>query len=57
MKDERCARPLRNSSQDGDAVKRIPDTPQSRSPACYLAFTDGVFKTREELRFIAIVNS
>lgn len=50
MKDEPRAHPFRDSSQDVDAVKRIPDTPQTRAPAYRLAFTDGDFMKREELR-------
>ncbi len=50
MKDEPRAHPFRDSTQDVDAVKRIPDTPQTRAPAYRLAFTDRDFMTREELR-------
>jgi len=41
---------LRDSSQDSAAADRIPDTPQTRSPAYRLAFTDTDFMLREELR-------
>ena len=50
MKDEPRAHPFRDSAQDADAVKRIPDTPQTRAPAYRLAFTDTDFMKREELR-------
>jgi uncharacterized protein (TIGR00730 family) len=50
MKDEPRAHPFRDSTQDVDAVKRVPDTPQTRAPAYRLAFTDRDFMTREELR-------
>jgi uncharacterized protein (TIGR00730 family) len=42
--------PLRTSVQDIDATKRIPLTPQTRSPAYRLAFSDEDFMTSEELR-------
>jgi uncharacterized protein (TIGR00730 family) len=42
--------PLRDSTQDIRAADRIPDTPQTRSPAYRLAFADQEFLTREELR-------
>ena len=50
MKDEPRSHPFRDSTQDVDAVKRLPDTPQTRAPAYRLAFTDRDFMTREELR-------
>ena len=50
MKDEPRAHPLRDSTQDVAAVKRVPDTPQTLAPAYRLAFTDRDFMTREELR-------
>lgn len=50
MKDEPRSHPFRDSTQDMDAVKRLPDTPQTRAPAYRLAFTDRDFMTREELR-------
>ncbi|WP_309665814.1 LOG family protein [Tabrizicola sp.] len=50
MKDEPRTHPFRDSTQDVDAVKRIPDTPQTRAPAYRLAFTDDDFMKREELR-------
>ena len=50
MKDEPRSHPFRDSSQDVAATHRIPDTPQTRSPAYRLAFTDTDFLMREELR-------
>ncbi len=50
MKDEPRAHPFRDSQQDVEATKRIPDTPQTRAPAYRLAFADRDFLTREELR-------
>ncbi len=50
MKDEPRSHPFRDSTQDIEAVKRIPDTPQTRAPAYRLAFVDGDFMKREELR-------
>ena len=42
--------PLRTSSQDIDATRRIPRTPQTQSAAYRLAFSDEEFMTSEELR-------
>ena len=50
MKDEPRPHPLRDSSADVAAVRRLPDTPQTRAPAYRLAFTDRDFLMREELR-------
>ncbi|NUB46692.1 LOG family protein [Fertoebacter nigrum] len=50
MKDDHRSHPFRDSTQDAQAVRRIPDTPQTRAPAYRLAFTDTDFLTREELR-------
>ena len=50
MKDEPRAHPFRDSTQDIEAAKRIPDTAQTRAPAYRLAFADRDFLTREELR-------
>jgi uncharacterized protein (TIGR00730 family) len=50
MKDEPRNHPFRDSTQDIEAAKRIPDTPQTLSPAYRLAFADRDFMTREELR-------
>lgn len=50
MKDEPRSHPFRDSTQDIEAAKRIPDTPQTLSPAYRLAFADRDFMTREELR-------
>ena len=50
MKDEPRAHPFRDSTQDMEAAKHIPDTAQTRAPAYRLAFADGDFLTREELR-------
>jgi len=41
---------FRDSAQDVSATKRIPDTPQTRTPSYRLAFADADFLTREELR-------
>ena len=49
-KDDARPHPLRDSSQDVAATRRIPDTPQTRSPAYKLAFVDADFMMREELR-------
>ncbi|WP_225028622.1 LOG family protein [Xinfangfangia pollutisoli] len=50
MKEENRNHPFRDSTQDVETAKRIPDTPQTRSPAYRLAFDDHDFLTREELR-------
>jgi len=50
MKDEPRSHPFRDSTQDIETAKRIPDTPQTRSPVYRLAFADRDFMTREELR-------
>ena len=42
--------PLRNSHMDMEAARQTPDTPQTRSPAYELAFTDENFMCRDELR-------
>jgi uncharacterized protein (TIGR00730 family) len=49
-KDDTRPHPFRDSSQDVAATRRIPDTPQTRSPAYKLAFVDADFMMREELR-------
>ena len=49
-KDDARPHPFRDSSQDVAATRRIPDTPQTRSPAYKLAFVDADFMMREELR-------
>ncbi|TQS71336.1 TIGR00730 family Rossman fold protein [Rhodobacteraceae bacterium] len=41
---------LRDSVEDARSAARVPDTPQTRSPAYRLAFTDKDFLMREELR-------
>ncbi|MER5173164.1 LOG family protein [Thioclava kandeliae] len=41
---------LRDSAEDAHFAERVPDTPQTRSPAYKLAFTDKDFLMREELR-------
>ncbi|HEY0213580.1 MAG TPA: LOG family protein [Paenirhodobacter sp.] len=41
---------FRDSIEDAKAANRVPDTPQSRSPAYRLAFVDDDFMMREELR-------
>ena len=50
MKDEPRSHPFRDSTQDIEAAKRAPDTPQTLSPVYRLAFADRDFMTREELR-------
>jgi uncharacterized protein (TIGR00730 family) len=42
--------PLVPSHQDMDRAKAVPDTPQTRAPTYRLAFDDGDFLCREELR-------
>ena len=42
--------PFRDSHQDREEVKHIPDTPQTRAPSYALAFADDAFMCREELR-------
>jgi uncharacterized protein (TIGR00730 family) len=41
---------LRDAHSDRTSAKDVPDTPQTRSPAYRLAFTDEDFMCREELR-------
>lgn len=41
---------IRDSKQDADVARTIPDTPQTRAPAYRLAFTDTDFLLRDELR-------
>ncbi|MCJ8140701.1 LOG family protein [Falsirhodobacter halotolerans] len=50
MTDDTRAQPLRDSSKDKRTADRVPDTPQSRSPAYRLAFADMDFLTKPELR-------
>lgn len=42
--------PFRDSHQDIETARQIPDTPQTRSPAYRLAFADNDFLCRDELR-------
>jgi len=42
--------PVRDSHQDREEVKGVPDTPQTRAPSYALAFADDDFMCREELR-------
>ncbi len=42
--------PFRDSHQDAETAKHLPDTPQTRSPAYRLAYSDMDFMCREELR-------
>jgi uncharacterized protein (TIGR00730 family) len=42
--------PFPHSGQDVAAAERTPETPQTLSPAYRLAYMDGAFLTREELR-------
>lgn len=50
MKKENRRHPLRDATEDREAVQVTPDTPQTRAPAYQLAFTDNDFMLREELR-------
>jgi uncharacterized protein (TIGR00730 family) len=50
MTDKARAHPFRNSGQDLAAVRRIPDTAQTRSGTYRLAFADPAFLTRDETR-------
>jgi uncharacterized protein (TIGR00730 family) len=50
MSDTTRPHPFRDSVQDVATTRRIPDTPQTRSPAYKLAFADPEFLTREDLR-------
>jgi hypothetical protein len=50
MKDDGRTHPFRDSTDDLEVARRVPDTPQTRAPAYRLAFADGDFLTREELR-------
>jgi uncharacterized protein (TIGR00730 family) len=50
MNDTPRGHPFRDSPQDVEAARHIPDTPQTRSPSYRLAFQDDDFLTRRELR-------
>ena len=50
MKDNHRGHPLRDSPEDVEVARQIPDTAQTRSPAYRLAFTDDDFMMRRELR-------
>ncbi len=50
MSDTSRPHPFRDSVQDVEAARGLPDTPQTRSPSYRLAFADPEFLTREELR-------
>lgn len=50
MKDEDRRHPFRDSCQDVETARHIPDTPQTRAPAYRLAFDDPDFLKRPELR-------
>ena len=50
MNDKTRAHPFRYSRQDREVTKKIPDTPQTRSPSYRLAFDDEDFLCRDELR-------
>ena len=52
--DDERSHPFRDSQQDAAAARTLPDTPQTRSPAYRLAFTDTEFLLREELRAIRL---
>jgi hypothetical protein len=50
MTDLSRTHPLRDSTQDVESVRRIPDTAQTRAPSYRLAFADAAFLTRAETR-------
>lgn len=54
MKDPNRKHPMRQSRQDVEEAKTVPDTPQTRSPAYALAFADEEFLCRDELRPIRL---
>ncbi|MCO8145967.1 TIGR00730 family Rossman fold protein [Rhodovulum tesquicola] len=43
-------RPFRDAQEDVEAIREVPDTPQTRAPAYRLAFADPEFLWRDELR-------
>jgi uncharacterized protein (TIGR00730 family) len=49
MKDDRHS-PFRDAHTDRKSAEGVPDTPQTRSPSYPLAFADGEFMLRDELR-------
>ncbi|MFP7569235.1 TIGR00730 family Rossman fold protein [Marivita sp. S2033] len=49
MNDHRSS-PFRDAGRDSRKASKVPDTPQTRSPAYRLAFADNEFLCREELR-------
>ncbi|WP_299653031.1 LOG family protein [uncultured Jannaschia sp.] len=50
MTQESRNHPLREAREDRQTARTVPDTPQTRSPAYRLAFTDDDFLCRDELR-------
>jgi hypothetical protein len=56
MADDTRSHPFRDSGQDIEATRRLPDTPQTRAPAYRLAFADRDFMTREELRPVRLLS-
>jgi len=50
MNDEFRHNPFRDSHEDREAARQIPETPQTRAPSYRLAFADPDFMCREELR-------
>lgn len=50
MTDQNRTHPFRDSTQDVESARRIPDTAQTRAPTYRLAFADPAFLTREETR-------
>ncbi|NNK77896.1 MAG: TIGR00730 family Rossman fold protein [Litoreibacter sp.] len=50
MKDDKRRHPFRESRQDIERAREVPDTPQTRSSAYRLAFADSEFLCRDELR-------
>jgi uncharacterized protein (TIGR00730 family) len=50
MTDDHRHHPFRYSGEDREVLEHVPDTPQTRSSAYRLAFTDNDFMCRDELR-------
>lgn len=50
MKQDQRSHPLRDSHDDMETARQIPDTPQTRAPSYKLAFSDIDFMCRDELR-------
>ncbi|MFT4012459.1 MAG: LOG family protein [Paracoccus sp. (in: a-proteobacteria)] len=50
IEEDKRNHPIRDSQQDAQAARHMPETPQTRAPAYRLAFTDTEFLLRDELR-------